>query len=1667
MWVWKKLGFDQIFELPSSALDTLGRRCRVAESLPKEENGQLQDILLDEQGNALEFCPSAQKSRGYSISSMDMKSAPQPWQLVPVPYFNKGRKDESQGCPRCLCMPGSIELVQQEPEATLINCSTDDPLRSVQHAVDMLVSQGQGSFRWRIPKAYVKLTDMALSECKSTPGPKDWPLSVVGAIIGAELEVTYFPESCDSIIPLEAPVPGDGSTHNELLAKAAQVQEHLIQCESFRVHIVQRGGPLIDPARLHGVNEETLVSELERWSSKTLPKRPSTWRTLCVSTKESSVSHESSTPRSNILEKPCHGRRSGDVVLAATATSELTLEPFELSYGDSHIRQIRRTFEDEVACLLGLRSSQVLCSDLQMKGKGLSRQKHVRRDTVQFRFAILHDELAKAREETAKTPFGGVTPVSPPASAASTSRADRRFQTTALDLDTMGATRSTLPPIGDIAEHLTVLSRRQTDALQAADKCVNDVNKNAVAASLKQTMEATIRKAELEKIEDNLKRARGSKKTKFNLLTQADDSMVSLHSADYSGMDKTKAYRKTMSCPDLAQKNSPKSRPGTSQQTSPASPFTSTQAREAMKAAGIELGQDKQPDHLLKAFLKILGNSKHPWQRRPDVFPVLARIPRGWMCRCGEHQSSKTPSCRKCGTLRPEGNAPALAGRTCESLTLVTHSSIMGLANIADSFKETIANRVRPKKKMHKDADDVDTAKHEALNVLRRHVLEQESRPDTKLEQRREDFRKLSAKSLLDQMDASYNLYNDLTLCLEVQMEKNEDNEDEAVKFRSHGVIKRVSIVIEQFKADRNIIEKCIRIYSNQTKHDPGSIDGLFDHDIAPMILESLKCFPKAPGLQLHGCRVLRRLYDLARHKALQGRRFVLLGKTITEVWTFQGIKHVLETMGLFRFDVDIQLECFNMLVPLADMLATTGMSVEIFKAVEMAMRDHSNHADLLSHGIHAIARIGPTFMAHDHTGIRSVVDAMAQHRSCIKLQRVGNKALFALSSEEDSLKRCRLDGAVSAIVQAMFAHHKDQQVLQMGTRSLERYCPRGLLKLSHVCGDLASVLPIVLWRTDPVDYNPPCFNVAALRTQFDFDNGALLDDFHADVVALVDSTRPPSPPSPDSKAGNNPDDRNNLATLTGFRRAGLRDEIDARDAQWSVPGPPPLHPPVRVTHNVLAKDVKALKKHGCDIEPQLVAGPRRNHLKLMCDAFHDGLPGSAPKTAPKAQAKASESPPTKAIKFGPEDAELFACILGFFSWHSVDNANALVGCGGVGTLVKWLRCKEFTQSHSQLDAKIVYPMQRACLSAMACVARHGEECAQSLLSEGAHTDIIDFVTHDDIGMRRSALRCLARLIPFSRKRGDVQGKPWPETVMPVVLQQLEDNDEALRTAAAACALEGAVEGWCNASAFQDSDIGDTIAEEVVKKIVTALRKAVNSNSAAAALPILLTLVPLAEDDEAVNKLKEIDGLLPLLTTWPPRSAEATATGVDRAAAAAAAKALECLLVECPGVIQMSVRDLQMLLKCASSDHTMPSPTLREALEATLKVAVEREADLSFLAQLFGTQVQAANGRFKLANLECLTVIAQHIKEKVDEAGHGKVTQVIEILSTALDHVEPLFYAEMKGETGAALRDILKELRQTCGGPEYTRNIAAEDGSPSSDQTRLPPINRAGTGSVR
>jgi hypothetical protein len=1694
MWVWKKLGFDNVFELPSSALEVIGRRCRTADSLPKDDGGQLQEVLVDMDGLPVEFCQAgmSSKSRG---SSHEFRGTPQPWQLVTAGPPLRPRSASSGASPgggsatnkrergfglaqeAKLCMPGSIELVQ-EPDADLIdslgNISKlksvgiwgagkgdvsdqtvqeqlsaaarvrDQTVQEVKQLIEKYVSHGQGTFTWRIPKAFARLTEMALSECCGTSGPNGWPLSVVGTVIGAELQVTVCPPAPGAPKPKafgwqqtppeydptsEMPPVGDGSIENAQLAKNALVQEHVIECDGFRLHIMQRGGPAIDPAKLCGMTEEAVAKELERWANKLLTKRPGTWRTLVVNTRQSTTGPENILPRSNVLEQPCHGWRGGDVVLAATVVTELVLEPFELSYGDEHIKQVRRMLEDEVAAVLKIDSSQVLCGDLQSKGKG-SRQRHVRRETVGLRFAILHEDLAAARQDAAKEPFGALAP---PGARARVSTAPKSMS------------RSMLPPIiGDISEHATILSKNHVLALAEAEITVQDTNANSMTVALKQTMAAALARSELEKVDHNLRKARGAKKSKFggSVLTQAEDSMLSLTSAEAiekMSLDKT-SLRKTASAPDFS---------------TTSSTIAMQQSSQSFRPSSSESLQNKQPDNLVKIFQKRLDHPKHPLQKRLDCFPVLARIPKG---------------------------------KTVIGSTLVAQQEQLKLEGVAGAFKENIKNLVRPKRKLEKDIDHVDTEASVALRELRERTLEKGALPDGDLALRREKIQQLSPKGLLDWMESCSNLYVELTAVLDVQIEQTEDGEDACVKLRSHGATKKMTMIIIQFKSDRSIIEKCIRIYSNFTKHDPGAVDRLYEEDTAPLILDALKCFPAARVLQVHGCKLLRRLYDLARHKATQGRRFVVIGKTLPECWTFQGIDHVIATMAHFRADVDIQLDCFNMLVPLADILDALRRQ-KVFDLIEKAMRDHAGEHDLVAHGIHAIARLGPTFMAHEHRGVRAIVEAMARHRSCVKLQRVANKALFTLCSQEDSLKRCRQDGAVSAIAYAMTAHCRDQQVLQMGVRCLEKHCPRGLWKLSHICGDLVSVLPIVLypWRTDPLDHNPACFSLAELRAEYDFKD-ELLDSFHSEVMAFTDGGRPPSPPSPNEK-GETAEDRNNLATVAGYRRVGLRDEIDASDVLWAVPGPQDMHPPIRVAHNVLARDVKALKKHPIypvDIEPHLIAGPRRGHIKLLCEALREGLPGQKPTVVPppaatKGQVASAPTPAAKPVRFGPEDAELFACILGHFAWHKEENANTVVSSGGVSTLLKWLRCEAFTGLNPS-ESNVVYPMQRACLAALACVCRHGQDCASALLSaEGAENKansepsavsmIIDLAQkEDDVGMRRCALRVLARLMPHAINRSggerlqpwskgmDIHGYPSAEQVWPMILKMLGDDDEAIRGAAAACSLEAALAGWAALERFEEHELGERHLESFIEALVNALQRSVEGGAAACALPLLLTISQLSEDDAAIKCLCDNDvGLLPLITTWPPRAAEAAATGIDRAAAAAACKALKCLSEQ--GVIQMSVGDLQKLLMCASSDHTIHAPTLREALEAALHQGIQREEDVSILATLAGTPIQAANGRVRLANVDVLTAIAQRLAEKSPGKNAGAAS---ETLVGSLEYLKPLVKAEAKG---GHLQELLTNLRSACGLPEEP---LSPDTSPTGDgSNKLPPISRSTTASVR
>lgn len=339
---------------------------------------------------------------------------------------------------------------------------------------------------------------------------------MVGAFIGAEMHVTIEPLSVSvsrvikgqqtwttEMFPWpDKPSSGDGSAENAMAAQAASCLKHAILCDGFGLRIVQRGGPPIDPSKFHGQCKEEVIRELERWANRNLAKRPSTWRTLSVCTKQSSSVPKSIEPVRNgwssVLDQPLFGQRPSDIMLAATIITDVTLEPFELSYGDAHIRQVRRMLEDEVAAILQIKPSQVLCSDLEKKGRG-SRQRHVRRDTVTFRIAILHEELANSRDESAKVPFGNLLSMRD-SSRNSTPPASKSVS---------------LPSIGNINEDLTILSKIQARALDEAGRTVEDAKKDSMTVALKQTMEAALARSELEKVEDNLRKARGAKKLKF------------------------------------------------------------------------------------------------------------------------------------------------------------------------------------------------------------------------------------------------------------------------------------------------------------------------------------------------------------------------------------------------------------------------------------------------------------------------------------------------------------------------------------------------------------------------------------------------------------------------------------------------------------------------------------------------------------------------------------------------------------------------------------------------------------------------------------------------------------------------------------------------------------------------------------------------------------------------------------------------------------------------------------------------------------------------------------------------------------------------------------------------------------------------------------------------
>ena len=283
-----------------------------------------------------------------------------------------------------LCVPAAVE-VQPPPAVSVTEVSerTDNrnPIfKSVKDAVKKLISRGGGTFLYRVPIATVRLREEAAAVVTSAPGERDWPECVSGAVVGVTLRVAIMlTPSASTALP-------------SIVADPDESRAVSIECETCRICIVQKGGPPLDPAKLYGRHEEGIAQELEIWA-KRAKNKPTTWRLLNIEAQAANVDAPSrlavhSAPQ--ILQSL--GRQLGDLVLAAVADIEFCIEPFEISYGESHLESVRCMVAEEIANLLGISSDQVMCGSFKLKSV-IPKRRHVRRNSMMLQIALLHQGL--------------------------------------------------------------------------------------------------------------------------------------------------------------------------------------------------------------------------------------------------------------------------------------------------------------------------------------------------------------------------------------------------------------------------------------------------------------------------------------------------------------------------------------------------------------------------------------------------------------------------------------------------------------------------------------------------------------------------------------------------------------------------------------------------------------------------------------------------------------------------------------------------------------------------------------------------------------------------------------------------------------------------------------------------------------------------------------------------------------------------------------------------------------------------------------------------------------------------------------------------------------------------------------------------------------------------
>jgi hypothetical protein len=1404
------------------------------------------------------------------------------------------------------------------------------------------------------------LRDDLATECCAEAAHPDWSQCAVGVVLGAllRLVVTVTGDADGAGSPLKLPaVPGTPTSDGI---------HHIVKGQGFQLRIVQKGGPPLDPSKLHSESAEGVAKELYNWAKKAAGKLSTSWRTLYLVCKPGSTEPINRTLSGRIPEQytsPVNrsaglgvafrgGRQLGDALLVAAADAELKLEPFELTYGTAHLNSLRRMFEDEIATALGIPAEQVLCGEfLPYGGRGAPRKRHLRRETVTLQFAFLSSELAKLARPREPPPIAlpaaadekykvaKSEPQSPTSPQANLNSTRKSLALGALGTET---SRNTLRATSGTLNLTGMVSRETSNA---------NGDLTATRASLDKTLQAT------PALSNTLQEVGKARST---LLTLAQSAKPSPPVQAGKGMKKGMA--KSTSEPTLAL--------GAIGGRSPQAALAAA-LNKPLLAAGERSrrpGEDLPPDQLLKSLISVLSNNKHPIRKHADCFPVLARIVRGGV---------------SAGPVIVVAKEDMIMSKSGKAFNAIDSLKSLLKAQRMDKHTET----------------EIDADAFEKLSTMRSEILQIYNGPDGELLAAKKKLADLSAKDLMEKAEEYYSQPKALVAVLETIADKSQTDVDKCLRLRNHNAVERMVVMAQRFSSDRGVVYRCVSILTNLTFNDVGSIERLLEKKLAPDLINTLGTFFEDEPMQLCGCKLLRRLYIRAREGAHHGPRIITLGLGVDELHTFRGLDHIFGTMRRFKDNSDIQLECFSLLVSVGEMLYNNGMAKKTFEIVSLSMHRYSYRADILAQGVLIITRLGKGFLTQrpqGPKGMNEIVRAMARHRSQVELQRIGAKALFALCKEEDALSVCRNGCGIDAVLSAMSAHSKDPQVLQQGTRALEKLCPRALAKTIRICGDLALVLPPITWSTDPMDSmsGPPIFDVESSKETGHFSQTAL-DGLRDELSGVKKRTG-------DEVEEEDKGDRKGLAALTGYRSHGLREDLDAEDDFWAVAGTPKLNLPTSNNpQDVLQKDIAGLRKAGCDERALLAAGPTSDQVKALCEAL---MEGAGPK------------------QYGPHDAEFLACVLGHFAWHSAAKAHEVITFGGAKALIAWLRWpKERQQSGtgSQQDDHLNFPMLRSCLSAVSSICRHDEECSFAVLSLDGASLALEYSGHLESGIRRAALRCLARLIPHASKRGLESQRISPERAWPNIVHDLRDASEAVRTAAGACALEATYGGWVSeASSAEEPTVP---VDEFVDAVFSALEKAGQTESSSAGLPLLLALEHIVAGDEELlqRDVTRLQRLMVLLPVWFPVGTVSEAAAADRAAALVAA-ALLCVLSDRPNLL--GATELEALLRHGGSSSA--EPQFRDTCDIALGTVVARTTDAEMLAQLVRKRLEEAEAsgeRFLglKALQEILRRIVQLLKMSTDQA--------MDTVLIELDRAEPLIPKNTK--ESYALLALLREAR--------------------------------------